>query len=258
MASSPHKKEIWPLEHFDVPAGQRFYAIGDVHGYADTLHHLFQQIEADMAKYPDQQSTVILLGDYIDRGPQSAQVIEQLIQRQKAEKPYKLVCLAGNHDLAMPRFIDNCFGSYSDWLHFGGLEALQSYAVDEPSLPEQPEDIAKWMKNHIPAPHFDFIESLNLYYQEGELLFVHAGLMPGIPLKDQIEQDLVYTREPFLSHTDLHPFYVIHGHTICRNHQVDFQPNRLNIDTGLYDGGLLTCAVVAKEGISFLQSQTRY
>ena len=244
---------------FKIPDGTRVYAIGDIHGYVEVLGKLHEKIDADLRERPIDQAVIVYLGDYIDRGPDSKGVIDHLITREIDVPQLRPIYLLGNHEDAMfNEFMNDPKGHRQDWLHWGGVECAQSYGVNiDPVAPIdlQAEDIAAALRDALPLTHQEFYKNLSLYYIEGDYLFVHAGIRPDVPMDEQTKQDLTFTRQPFMSHEAYHPYYVVHGHTAMRNHQVDIRPNRMNLDTGLYEGGPLSCGVFEGNDVRVLQEE---
>jgi serine/threonine protein phosphatase 1 len=231
-----------------VLEGHRLYAIGDVHGRADLLDALLARIDADLARRPIAQSTQIFLGDYIDRGPQSRQVIDRLIA---IRRQHRALFLMGNHELyALQTLSERSI--VSGWMEMGGASTLVSYGVTPSRRPDPRADreVAIAFGEAMPESHRKFIESLALAFTCGDFFFTHAGVRPGIPLRTQHQQDLLWIREDFLLHEDDFGKVVVHGHTPTM--QPDIRPNRINIDTGAYATGRLTCLVLEGSEISFL------
>ncbi|MBN8293321.1 serine/threonine protein phosphatase [Rhodobacter sp. NTK016B] len=221
----------------------RCYAIGDIHGQLDKLHAAHARIMADRARTGDAEAPVIHLGDLVDRGPDSRGVIDHLLKGQFAGQPW--VVLKGNHDRMFGYHLegqrDPALRAGLTYLdpRIGGRKTLESYDID-PELP------APRIAAAVPEAHRDFIASLPCYHQTGELLFVHAGIRPGVALDDQTENDLVWIRAPFLDFTGAHPWLVIHGHTTCKT--PEHHGNRVDIDTGAgYDGPLTAIVVEGRE-----------
>ena len=231
-----------------IPEGHRIYAIGDVHGCADLLDALLARIDADLARRPIAQSTQIFLGDYIDRGPHSRQVIDLLIARRRE---HKALFLKGNHELYMLEALSERSIS-PEWLQMGGASTLVSYGVTPSRRPDPSADreVAIAFGEAIPESHRKFIESLALAFTCGDFFFTHAGVRPGIALQMQHQQDLLWIREDFLLHEDDFGKVVVHGHTPTM--LPDIRPNRINVDTGAYATGRLTCLVLEGSEISFL------
>jgi serine/threonine protein phosphatase 1 len=222
------------------PEGTLIYAIGDIHGRADLLNKLFTQIDTDRAHSPDAEAVEIYLGDYVDRGPASRQVIDDLIARGRSRRT---VFLKGNHETYPLEFLRNpaFFGA---WSQLGGRETLISYGVlpQVGSGPNEWTEIARAFEAALPAEHRAFLQNLQPNACYGDFYFVHGGVRPGVPLERQREEDLLEIREPFLSSQDDFGKVIIHGHTPAL--EPEFRPNRIGIDTGAYATGKLTCLVI--------------
>jgi serine/threonine protein phosphatase 1 len=228
-----------------LPAGERVYAIGDVHGCLDRLVALHEMIAEDIAARPAEHTTLIHLGDYVDRGTDSAQVVDWLINQPPVPAD-SFVNLMGNHEhmmLAAVVGVDQ--EAPSQWLMNGGADSLLSWGIAR-SVPS-----VEWAA-HIPLPHLMFLRDLAINHRVGPYLFVHAGVRPGVKLEAQTRQDMLWIREPFLSSRADHGAVVVHGHTPKREPVV--QPNRIAIDTGAVLGGALTCVVLEGDKLGFLQS----
>jgi serine/threonine protein phosphatase 1 len=231
-----------------VPDGQRIYAVGDVHGRADLLQTLLQRIVADLISHPIPQPLQVFLGDYIDRGPQSREVIDLLIAHRRR---HRSLFLKGNHEqfaarvLRAPQII-------SEWKQIGGLSTLLSYGVTPSGRadPKSDHEVAIALAQAMPESHQQFIEGLALSFTCGDFFFAHAGVRPGIPLRQQYQQDLLWIRDDFLLHEEDFGKIVVHGHTPAPEPEV--RSNRINIDTGAYATGRLTCLVLEGDQISFL------
>ncbi len=222
-----------------IPAGERVYAIGDIHGRLDLLEALANEIEADNSQHEPARSTVILLGDLIDRGPDSAGVI-RFVREWQARRPLRILC--GNHEemllesLVRPEVL-------SAFLRHGGRETILSYGLTEESYRRLTlEELQQQMAQAIPADHIAFIRSFEDSILIGDYLFVHAGIMPGVARGKQSRADLRWIREPFLSHEGRHEHIVVHGHTITPDATI--RHNRIGIDTGAYLHGRLTALVL--------------
>jgi serine/threonine protein phosphatase 1 len=231
-----------------IPSGQRVYAIGDVHGRADLLANLFARIDADLRARPIPHPIQVLLGDYIDRGPDSRQVIDLLIGRRRS---HDLIPLKGNHEqCALNVLLDP--SSLLQWKSIGGLNTVLSYGV----TPRWNDDfqsisaVALAFTNNLPEPHRRFLQGLPLSLTCGDFFFVHAGARPGIRLQEQSERDLLWIREDFLLHEEDFGKVVVHGHT--PHLEPEIKPNRINIDTGAYATGRLTCLVLEDEEMRLL------
>ena len=230
-------------------AGCRAYAIGDVHGRLDLLDRLLANIERDMASREPRRTFIIFLGDLIDRGPDSAGVVERL--RTYRNPDAKLVFLGGNHEEVLLNILAGKRDVLPSWLKFGGSECAASYGIDTAELARVHEDAAiEMVSAKVPRAHREFLESFADTFSFGDYLFVHAGIRPGVAVDEQSRQDLRWIRDPFLSDAKEHGFVVVHGHTIVA--QVEERPNRIAIDTGAYHSGILTALAVEDEKRWFL------
>lgn len=232
-----------------LPAGQRIYAIGDVHGCADRLALMHGAVAEDLAARPIAQALVIHIGDYIDRGPDSAGVIERLLEPFPAVPggaAPQVLNLTGNHEeMLLMALEDGDRRAAQHWLGNGGGETLASWHLNWRSGP------LAW-REAIPPRHLGFLRSLSLIFRAGGYAFVHAGLRPGVPLEQQQREDMLWIREPFLSWPDRLPAVVVHGHTPEPAPQI--RPHRIGIDTGAVLGGPLSCAVLEAETVAFMQT----
>ncbi len=225
-----------------LPPGRRIYAIGDIHGCNRQLGILHDLIAADLAERPVASPLLLHIGDYVDRGTDTAGVI----QRLAAGCPIPgmdMVNLMGNHESTMLDALSGERAAGTDWLFAGGKAALTSYGID----PEGPRDV--WAST-IPAAHQDFLRGLRLMHREGGYAFIHAGVRPGIALEDQARDDLLRSRQPFLYSEADFGAVVVHGHTPVKKPVV--RHNRIAIDTGAVFGGQLTCVVLEADTLGFL------
>jgi len=231
-----------------LPGGSRVYAIGDIHGRADLLEILLARINADYASRPCARAFTVFLGDYIDRGPSSKEVLNLLLERKGI---MEAVFLRGNHETFVPRFLNDP-AVLDEWRLCGGLQTLVSYGLKPSINPDVSErlDLAEQLRACMPEAHLEFLESLDLSFACGDFLFVHAGIRPGIPVQKQKEEDLLWIREEFLSCEQQFERFVVHGHTPV--HAPDFRSNRINIDTGAFATGRLTCIVIEGSVITTL------
>ena len=221
--------------------GARAYAIGDIHGRLDLLELLLAKIEADVAGRPPARNFIIFLGDYVDRGPESAGVIERL--RTWQPDYARPIFLGGNHEEVMLRVLRGDEDVLQSWLKFGGAECAESYGLDTEALRKlHPAAAIDLLVAKVPKAHRRFLEELADTFSFGDYLFVHAGIRPGLGLEEQDRHDLRWIREPFLSDIKEHGFTVVHGHTIVS--RVEERPNRIAIDTGAYHSGVLTALAV--------------
>jgi serine/threonine protein phosphatase 1 len=214
------------------------YAIGDVHGCLDLLLSAEQRIFADM-KATGKPGLIILLGDYIDRGPQSAAVLEHL--SRDAAPGVRRLPLCGNHEEAFLQFLRDP-GQLTRWLDFGGKQTLQSYGIDVEYMLERTggriSELKAVLRDAVPEQHVRFLTRLPTCLRIGNYFFVHAGVRPDVALDEQADEDLMWIREPFLSRGPGMPLTVVHGHTPIA--VPDFGANRIGIDTGAFMTGQLT------------------
>lgn len=217
-------------------AGERIYAIGDVHGRLDLLDTLIKSIEAQEQELPRARVAVLLLGDLIDRGPQSRDVLERLVS-MVAERSGTIV-LRGNHEAALLDSMDMDPAAQRGWLENGGLATLESFGIDPPADHEDAIEFAERLSEGIAAPLQDFLRALPLSTQSGDYFFCHAGVRPGVPLAKQRADDLLWIRDGFMDDERYHGAVIVHGHTVVD--QVEFRANRISIDTGAYRTGVLS------------------
>ena len=234
-----------------APDRQRAYAIGDIHGRLDLLDELLDRIEVDDRSRAPANVTIIFLGDLIDRGPQSAQVVERL--RRYRPSFAKTLFLMGNHEEVLLRIVGGETGIVADWLRFGGAECVRSYGIDPADLQyRNPSEVPRILRQAIPKEHLKFVSGFVDTASLGNYLFVHAGIRPGVPLSHQLPQDLRWIRLPFLEDETDHGRIVVHGHTISDS--VDVRTNRIGVDTGAYRSGVLTALGVEGDERWFLQT----
>lgn len=225
-----------------VPAATRVYAVGDIHGRVDLLRQIRDLISDDVGASPHERNVVVYLGDYIDRGPNSRDVIELLL---KAPLPgFEEVHLKGNHEDFMLEFLDDP-GVGEPWYLNGGDTTLVSYGVERTAImggADRFSTMRDQFRRKLPVEHMAFLRSLSMFHIEGDYLFVHAGIRPGRPVADQEARDLLWIRGEFLSSKADHGCCVVHGHSISP--EPEMRNNRIGIDTGAYYTGRLTCLVL--------------
>ena len=235
-----------------IPAGKRLYVIGDIHGRLDLLRLLERQIEQDLATAPREVAT-IFLGDYIDRGNESAHVLEKLGAGAFCT-PF--IALRGNHDDVFLRFLRDA-SVLASWRRFGGLETLHSYGVDvaEAMRGAGFERAQIALKQALPPRHVAFLANTPLCHDVGDYFFCHAGVRPGVALEKQSADDLLWSRSEFLDFRGSFGKIVVHGHTPTPEPEV--KPNRINLDTGAYASAILTALVLEGEQRRFLSTKMR-
>jgi serine/threonine protein phosphatase 1 len=226
-----------------LPRGMRIYAIGDIHGRDDKLAALHAQIAEDLAARPTAQPVLLHVGDYVDRGPDSAAVVARLTAGPPMPA-LRQVNLLGNHEKTMLDALSGERAAITDWRHGGGEHALASWGIDPTSDPDS------WAAR-IPEAHLATLRALSLYHRAGDYLFAHAGIRPGIPLAQQAPEDFYRIRHDFLASDMDHGFCVVHGHTPVR-HGPEVYQNRIAIDTGAVFGRALTCVVLEGTSLAFM------
>jgi serine/threonine protein phosphatase 1 len=232
----------------NLPEQTRIYAVGDVHGRADLLTELFQRIDEHRAGNPIGTSIEVLLGDYVDRGPSSRQVIDLLICRKTT---HSAVCLRGNHEAMLLEFMRNPMVN-KNWFNLGGASTLLSYGIAPPrqlsgvALEALPATLFAAM----PPTHLEFLQGLPYSFTCGDYFFVHAGVRPNIAISSQDPHDMMWIREDFLASQVDFGKIVVHGHTPVMKPEI--LSNRINIDTGAYATGKLTCLVIDDIGVRVL------
>jgi serine/threonine protein phosphatase 1 len=233
---------------FSISEQVRLYAVGDIHGRADLLEKINRKIDAHLEKNACARHLRIFLGDYVDRGPDSRGVIEGLIA---IEQRSEAVFLRGNHETFIAEFINNP-AVLPTWRSLGGLETLASYGVFSPLNPDPERQLrlAAEFSAALPPSHVQFLDRLRPCFAFDDVFFAHAGVRPGVPLVSQAETDLFWIRDEFLLYRRLFEKLVVHGHTPVRT--PDVQPNRINVDTGAYVTGQLTCLWIQGNRMGFL------
>jgi serine/threonine protein phosphatase 1 len=236
------------LQRPRVPIGTRVYAIGDVHGRSDLLGELFSRIDSDLKADPAPRVLQVLLGDYVDRGPSSRKVIDLLISRGRT---HEIHCLKGNHEVFLFNFLHDP-DTLPAWEKVGGIETLDSYGLAPllKEVPRHPAELASYFDLALPKSHRQFLSQLKSSFVCGDFFFVHAGVRPGIPLGDQREIDLLCIRREFLTHDREFEKIIVHGHTPVVKPEV--RTNRINIDTGAFATGRLTCLKLDGGEIAFI------
>lgn len=218
-------------------SGERVYAIGDVHGCFDLLEPLVARIRADDAARGPCRTTIILIGDIVDRGPRSADVVRLLMPL--AQRTDRLIVLKGNHEDMMVHALRGDLDLLQTWVRIGGGATLRSWGVPADALDLPPRDLLKIARTKVRRSTLAWLDALPLSYRSGDFFFVHAGIRPGISLAKQDPEDLIWIRDEFLLNDDTHPAVIVHGHTIVLNGPV-LKHNRIGLDTGAYKTGKLS------------------
>jgi serine/threonine protein phosphatase 1 len=232
-----------------IPPGQRVYAVGDIHGRRDLFEVLIDAIEADDVAAGPAQTTVVLLGDLVDRGPDSAGVIA-LARAWQGRRQVRI--LGGNHEEMFLRSFDE-LEMFRHFLRHGGRDTALSYGIDRAAfVGASLEEAQQLMRDHVPVEDIAFLRSFEDMLFIGDYLFVHAGIDPRVPLDAQRRQDLRWIREPFLSHAESHGPVVVHGHTI--SDEPEDCGNRIGIDTGAFMSGRLTALVLERTSRRYIEA----
>jgi serine/threonine protein phosphatase 1 len=232
------------LLSLEPATASRVYAVGDVHGRLDLLLSLEAAIESDLMAYPTPDPLICYLGDYVDRGPDSAGVIEYLSTAGREQ--FQRVFLLGNHEERMLKFLDAPGANGPGWLKFGGEAALASYGVTHSAADQDFAACREALRRALPETHLQFLRNLELALRWEDFLLVHAGVRPGRSLEDQEPHDLVWIREPFQSSEDDFGVRIVHGHVVTEAPVL--RPNRIGLDTGAYGSGVLTGAALELGG----------
>lgn len=236
--------------------GRVVYAVGDVHGRYDLLVPLLAAINDDMAAAsPGRRALLLFLGDYVDRGPQSAEVLTTLVWLSR-HADFDVTFLRGNHEDMMLAFLSRPQKAAS-WLRVGGAQTLQAYGVevtDERPSPDACVRLRDDLMDRLPASHLAFLRLLESHAICGNYVFVHAGLRAGVPMEEQSEQDLLWIRDDFLNSTEPFERVVVHGHSWTSDAPV-MAAHRIGVDTGAYKTGTLTAVRLGGGAIEFLQAQ---
>jgi serine/threonine protein phosphatase 1 len=233
-----------------LPAGVRIYAVGDIHGRLDLLNELLARIDTDIMLRPAVRPVYVFLGDYIDRGPSSRETIDRLIEHGAT---HETAFLKGNHELIAIKCLSDR-GLFDQWLRLGGMATLVSYGVPAETLAsgKQISELQSAFHSALPQAHFRFFRDLQTSFSCGDFFFAHAGVRPDVELSHQKENDLLWIREEFLSSNRDFGKIVVHGHT--PGSEIEVKPNRINIDTGAFATGRLSCLVIEDEALSAIDT----
>jgi serine/threonine protein phosphatase 1 len=247
--SHPARVSAHHTLHPAIPAGLRVYAIGDIHGCADLLDRMIACIRTDMDRAPPRDALCVLLGDYIDRGPASARVLSTI----ESGLPVPSIALRGNHEQMLLDVLENP-SRFETWRHLGGLETLHAFGISIRDVAHGRgfEETRRQLRAALTPRIIDLLHGMPCCYEVGDYFFCHAGVRPGICLANQHSDDLLWIREEFTGSPADHGRIVVHGHTPVET--PDVRPNRINIDTGAYLTGTLTCLVLEGESRRFLST----
>ena len=251
MSADPTTLDASEIRYPSAPDGFTIYVVGDVHGCLEPLVRVQRLIDEDRAKSHPERTVEIYLGDYIDRGPDSAGVVSTLIARARDANA---VFLRGNHDQMLLDFLDGA-DCLEQWRALGGTATLLSYGVAASLLMRSaPTEVVRDALNeNMPPEHRIFYDQTGSYMQVGPYLMVHAGIRPGVGLEDQKTADLLGIRQDFLQHDGDFDFIVVHGHTPVE--APELRRNRINIDTGAFATNRLTCLRIGEDGAILLEAQ---
>jgi serine/threonine protein phosphatase 1 len=238
------------MENVQIPnENKRLYVIGDIHGRLDLLDRLIDEIDSDAKKH-EANSLTVTLGDYIDRGPDSRGVLDCLLSNPF---PGDYVALKGNHEALLEAFLeDPTIGA--QWRQLGGLETLHSFGIPVAAMMvgRNYNEAAEQLRATLSPEHKKFLASLKTSLTVDRYFLCHAGIRPGVLLERQSPQDLLWIRDEFLSSRKDFGKIVVHGHTPTVEPEV--LPNRINIDTGAFATGRLTCVVLEGDGHRFIST----
>lgn len=232
--------------------GKRCYAIGDVHGRLDLLEQLITEIDAHNAERDPRETAIVLLGDLIDRGPDSRGVIDFVLNFQSRHA--RLFLISGNHEEMLLRALDGDVTTFQTWMANGGEATARSYGVTMDDLRDlDGRQMIGKLHGAIPPTHLALLRSAADSIRFGDYLLVHAGIRPGVPLAEQTPADLRWIRRHFLESDIDHGLVVIHGHST--RSAIEARPNRIGIDTGAYRTGTLTAIWIEGTEHGFLRAQ---
>ena len=245
------KNSSEPIINPSVPAGTKAYVIGDIHGRIDLVKNLHHFICEDIKKSRQQKYYVIYLGDYIDRGDASKEVLDYLITNPLSN--VEQIFLKGNHEQALVDFIKN--KDNLDWINIGAMATLYSYNVrvkPELKIADKIAFLHQAFVKLFPQKHLDFMLKLKRYFILGDYLFVHAGIHPQKTLAAQTDNDLFWIRDEFLLCNDIYPYIIVHGHTVTPDVQI-FN-NRIALDTGAFATNKLSCLILESDKIKIVDT----
>ena len=256
MLKSLFRKKPIERPPASMPNGQCAYVVGDIHGCLDPLRRLLSRIQTHAAEHHmDKDVTIVFVGDLIDRGPQSAQVVEFLRTFEPARM--RTVFLSGNHEEIFLQSLEGDIDAMSRWFEWGGRATARSYGVDNlGDMMMAPERVMDRLMDCVPKNHIDFIRGFQSKRVIGDYVIVHAGLRPRVGLDAQTDKDMRWIRNEFLDYRGAFPLKVVHGHSIVE--QGENRHNRIAVDTGVYkEGGSLSAACLSGTDVEFLAEPTK-
>jgi serine/threonine protein phosphatase 1 len=234
---------------YSCPVGQRAYVIGDVHGCLDALVELLDVIKRDNNDKPSSQTKIIFLGDLIDRGPQSREVVEFLANYTSDFAD--VIFIKGNHEELFLSILSGQEEVFEVWFTVGGKSTARSYGVDDLGrIHMDAFGVYKDLRRCVPKKHREFLSSFQDYYEFGDFVCVHAGIKPKIPLEKQRPKDMRWIRSSFIDYKKQHDHIVVHGHTVVE--RAECFGNRIAVDTGAGKGGTLSAVCLEGETWEFL------
>ena len=234
-----------------TPPGERIFAIGDIHGRLDLFAALVRRIEQDDARASRKaRSSIVVLGDFIDRGPDSRMMVHLLRTMQQDDA--RFIVLPGNHEAALLDSIAGDADAQLVWMQFGGKATLDSFGIAPRSADEDSYAFGARLAQGIGHAVVDWLQALPPSFRSGDYFFCHAGVRPGVPLDRQLREDLLWIREPFLRDGRDHAAVVVHGHTIVP--AVDIRPNRIAVDTGAYRTDILSAVCLEGTAVRVLST----
>ncbi|TPG54745.1 serine/threonine protein phosphatase [Sphingomonas glacialis] len=235
-----------------IPPGRLVYAIGDIHACADLFWALLDRIADDTTARMGRAVTMIVLGDIIDRGPDSEKMLRTMHQLSQTRD--NVIVIRGNHEQMLLDVLDGSYDALALWLRHGGREFLGSFAIDEALMdPDRMRELIAALQQAIAPPIVAWLRSLPFKVRIGDYLFVHAGIRPGVPIEKQEDTDLLWIRDAFLDYDGPHQAVIVHGHTIVESGP-EMLRYRIGVDTGAYRTGILTAVGLAGEDRWIIQN----
>lgn len=244
-----------PQPHGRTPPGTVIYAIGDIHGRCDLLETMHAGIGVDVRLRPARRRVVVYLGDYVSRGVDSRRVVDMVRERKPAG--CEVVMLKGNHEDLLLRYLDGELEAGRHWFDYDGLDTLACYGVEAADRQARDDETLESLRRRfaeaLPTGHLEFFRTLRVGHREGSYYFAHGGIRPGVAIEAQSEHDRMWIRKDFVESDADHGAIVVHGHSIASEPEV--RHNRIGIDTGAYESGVLTCLVLDGAERAFLQTR---